>query len=426
MDVSFATAAGAVAGDWSVLTTIPDYWSHLQASQTNFSIPIVVPDLDCDACVFRVRYSPNKPTEVSFWQCADVTIAKTGTPSTTGSVFGFLASQNPVSRRSIGIYAAGIADSGLPLLLSSAPSDLQLVDGVPAALGGKYYALGRNASTASAGAPALLLVTVDPEANTLTYAPITLPAGDASPPGQWTTLSAVAARGQLAVVGIAPAAGSIGKFVYQARTVDPASGAASAVIALSVEQDTFVNVLTATDAAVDPSSGAAVFYMLNGDENSLYALNAQVFTITLPKDGAGSKPTVMVNVTQDNSEWTLTNLHLEESTGRLLAVSPGLYSNTTWHLVEVSPSTGKVTPVGPVTGADEGIFASWYGGAMTGTHPDGTVKHLFQHALDGSFALATLDSSSGALLQAPTLLSGVNGEVGVTSLVYVGGAKASG
>lgn len=37
--------------------------------QTNLSVPIVMPNIDCAHCVLRVRYAPNKPTESVFHQC---------------------------------------------------------------------------------------------------------------------------------------------------------------------------------------------------------------------------------------------------------------------------------------------------------------------------------------------------------------------
>lgn len=64
--------------------------------QTNLSVPIVMPNIDCAHCVLRVRYMPNKPTESIFHQCADVAFTATAAPpSTSGRVFAFARHDGP-------------------------------------------------------------------------------------------------------------------------------------------------------------------------------------------------------------------------------------------------------------------------------------------------------------------------------------------
>jgi hypothetical protein len=68
--------------DFEVLETFPDYNAYHQWTQTNFSVDVVLPDIDCPACVLRIRYHPNKPTEpLNFLQCADVIINRVSTDS---------------------------------------------------------------------------------------------------------------------------------------------------------------------------------------------------------------------------------------------------------------------------------------------------------------------------------------------------------
>lgn len=62
-------------GPWTTLASLPDFYAHLQAKQTNFSMPVFIPVSSCKACVLRVRYMPNKPTEVPFWVCCVVLLA---------------------------------------------------------------------------------------------------------------------------------------------------------------------------------------------------------------------------------------------------------------------------------------------------------------------------------------------------------------
>jgi len=259
-----------------------------------------------------------------------------------------------------------------------------------------------------------------------TVAPITLPAGDAEPPQAWVALSAVAAgwaAPALVLVGIAPSQ-EAGFFTYQARLLDAATGAASAVLARSAPENTFVNVFQVT-AARASSATSADLYLLAGDENSLYALNAAVFSLRL--DTGGGAPAAMARAVLDNSAWTLGNLHLGRG-GALLGVSPGLYavgnaSAADWALVRVDAASGAVARVGPIAAANF-LFAPWYGGAVYGDEPAGgaTLLHIFQHALDGSFVLATIDAATGALSAAPTLLNGVDNELLFDTPVFVAGA----
>jgi hypothetical protein len=58
-----------------------------EITQTNFSMKVQVPNVDCDHCVVRLRYLSNNPTEndrgTIFYQCADVKVVKqtTAAPS---------------------------------------------------------------------------------------------------------------------------------------------------------------------------------------------------------------------------------------------------------------------------------------------------------------------------------------------------------
>ncbi len=51
-----------------------------EITQTNFSMKVQVPNVDCEHCVVRLRYLSNNPTEndrgMVFYQCADVKVVK--------------------------------------------------------------------------------------------------------------------------------------------------------------------------------------------------------------------------------------------------------------------------------------------------------------------------------------------------------------
>ena len=425
LDVSIATLAGSQVGNWTVLARVPDYWAHLQAKQTNFTVPVQLPATPCDACVLRVRYAPHKPTEVVFHACADIrTVAGGAVPPPAGNLLALASPGEPVSSSSLSVAVAQLEPSGDVRIITMPPPGVQLLAGASAALHGELFTLARNESAEAADggpSPANLLVCVHVNDGTLAVLPVTLPPNDPAPPLQWVALAASPAAGVLVLLGLVTGS-QAGSFAYQARTLDSATGAASPVLSASADQNTFVNVFQATNARPSGASGSELF-LLAGDENSLYALNAAVFTVPLPAAGGG----VMTSAVLDNSAWTLGSLHLSTG-GRLLAVSPGLYavgnaSAAHWALVEVTPTTGAVTHVGDIAGGAAGIYAPSYAGAVYGDEPAGgaSLMHVFQHAVDGSFAIATIDADTGALARAPTLMNGVNNELLFDTPVFVAG-----
>ena len=429
IDISWGPSAAA-GGPWQVLSRVPDFWAHLQAAQTNFTVPVVIPAAPCAACVLRVRYIPHKPTEVEFWSCADVvSVTPAAPPAPAGALLALASPGAPASAQSQAVAVARIEATGEVRIIAPPPADAQLLSGVSAALGGALFTLARNASAEAADggpAPAALLVRVPAGGGTASALAVTLPAGDSEPPLQWVALSAVPGwpTPALVLVGLA-AGGAAGTFTYQARLLDAATGAASAVLSRSADEPTFVNVFQATVARATSSSEAEL-YLLAGDENSLFALNAAVFALRL--SAGGGAPLAMTKAVLDNSRWTLGNLHLGRD-GRLLSVSPGLYaignnSAADWSLVAVAPDTGAVSLVGAIQGGAAGLFAPTYGGAVYGDEPAGgqTLLHIFQHAIDGSFALATIDATSGSLITAPTLINGVNNELLFDTPVFVAAA----
>jgi len=96
LDVAYAKGPTHNTDDeFEVLAQIPDYWSHSQSSQTNFSVPILIPDLPCDWCTLRIRYHPNKPTEPIFHNCGDVRFVNNSN-TFSQRLFGFVASSRHV------------------------------------------------------------------------------------------------------------------------------------------------------------------------------------------------------------------------------------------------------------------------------------------------------------------------------------------
>jgi hypothetical protein len=77
----FAVGPDPEEGDFSPLgQPIPDYNAMNMITQTNFTVSVTVPNVDCPHCVLRMRYLSNNPKEddrgTTFYQCADVSVAK--------------------------------------------------------------------------------------------------------------------------------------------------------------------------------------------------------------------------------------------------------------------------------------------------------------------------------------------------------------
>ena len=334
---------------------------------------------------------------------------------------GFAAAPHPISKSSTAVIAVtaglhGLVQEAAPGL----PEDVQVVDAVPAVVGGLLYALGRNASTAADGAPATMLVSVDAAAGAIRAVPLTITAGDPAPPNQWTALVAMPAKwpaGSLAGVAIA---GSGSAFLYQIRMIDPATGAAGPAIMVSTPQNTFVNFQFATTARLSGEGVTqATFHFLAGDENSLTALNAVVFTATLQASGSGS---TLNSVPLDGKVYTLGSLALDEMSGILYALSPGLYGATNWTLVTLDPASGAVAAVGTLGPSSEASPWRWgYSGGVAGGIPFGTdfLLHILQHELDGSYAILKVGLADGAIVTASSLLLGVNNELALMTSAYM-------
>lgn len=80
----FAVGPDPSEDDFSPLgDPIPDYNAMNEITQTNFTVTVNVPNMDCEHCVVRMRYLSNNPTEndrgMIFYQCSDVAVTKQDT-----------------------------------------------------------------------------------------------------------------------------------------------------------------------------------------------------------------------------------------------------------------------------------------------------------------------------------------------------------
>ena len=90
LDISFAVGLDPREENFRSLISFDDYNPMNHNTQTNFSIPIQLPNEPCDYCVLRVRYLTNNPDEedrgTTFHQCSDIQLKK-GSQHVTQSNF---------------------------------------------------------------------------------------------------------------------------------------------------------------------------------------------------------------------------------------------------------------------------------------------------------------------------------------------------
>ena len=76
LDISFALGLDPNEEDFHELNSFNDYNPMNHNTQTNFSIEVQLPNIECEQCVLRVRYLTNNPTEedegTTFHQCSDI------------------------------------------------------------------------------------------------------------------------------------------------------------------------------------------------------------------------------------------------------------------------------------------------------------------------------------------------------------------
>jgi hypothetical protein len=348
LDVAYSTIPNPTSDDnFTMLAVVPDFWAHLQAAQTNFSVPVLVPTLDCAHCVLRVRYLPHKETESIFHNCADIAITTSGQPKPlNGSMlaFGVSGDRSPASKSQDGILVQLGYNGAVSEVTTTAYANLEAIEGMTAVVGTSLYSIVRTDKDILGSLPANTLVSVDLSNGNTGVSSIQLPSNDPMPPQQWTaivsapawattvaTAEAAVAPQPLVVLGVAPGSEPY-TFYYQARLLDPVLGLASSPLATSIPTNTFVNFFWASNVfATGASKGT--FYFLGGDENNLVQLDALLFTVVL--DLNSGDITNMSSVQQDISQYTLSSLIVHPTTGALYSVSPGMLPSPLYSMLHL-------------------------------------------------------------------------------------------
>jgi len=176
------------------------------------------------------------------------------------------------------------------------------------------------------------------------------------------------------------------------------------VLGQTVPENTFVNFFWAD---FDRVSGTV--YILAGDEDSLYTLDAVLHSIT----SSG----VATQVPLNNTKFTLSNLHVDQTTGIIYSISLGLYGKNDWSVVVVDPKTGDITLKVKIDISSDWISAP--GGGVYNGLSFGKIIHTFQSIHTGSTVLASIDIASGAVIYHTDINLGVDNERKVFNLFAI-------
>jgi hypothetical protein len=311
IDVSYAaTSTPATDAEFTVLARIPDIYKHMQAAQTNYTVPIAVPDVDLKHGVLMVRHHPNKPTEpVAFRNCADIAIVSAVTrrarrAAAAAAVAGPAPLLALVEATQPALDTGGstqaqqqqlvqVQASGALGVLSTVPSPWRIQGAVVASLPASASHAAQLLFLAAARAPL--------DAKPSLRAPSTLLRFSEGQSGGWagqasidfgnlimanevatvqalvtTTSSATPPelnplRAVAQIARIDPATGAM-SYCYMLVDLDASTGKASSPTGAetaprTTPENTFVNFLWATANTQD---GVTSVVMLAGDENSLF------------------------------------------------------------------------------------------------------------------------------------------------------------
>lgn len=85
---------------------------------------------------------------------------------------------------------------------------------------------------------------------------------------------------------------------------------------------------------------------------------------------------------------------------RLFAVSPGLFTNTSYTLVTVDPTSGSVTPKFSIA---NGKYVMFYGGDVFGWNYKSRILQYALHDQNGNGAIASINVDNGQLSFLPVV-----------------------
>jgi len=197
-----------------------------------------------------------------------------------------------------------------------------------------------------------------------------------------------------------------GHFVYRVSSITPDG----VVIDIGTTQvdvtDTYVNFFWAAYDAVSSN-----VYILSGDENSLDTLDAVLYTVNV---NVGSTQTMKL----DSTAFTLSNLYVHPQTGNIYSVSPGLFNQPNWAIVQIDPLTGGVTMRSKIQNST--MWERYYGGGVyNGISMNGQLIHTFKWTSTHATSLAVIDINTGNIVYLTDIDLGPNNVLKLNGVVAV-------
>jgi len=376
IEISFATGNNPKETDFVVLKTIVDYWPHMQAQQTNITIPVTMPNFSCDPCVIRARYHPNKPTEPIFHQCSDVKLVDPpklrfrlyGWVSRAWEDFSFLAEIKPTGH----VHPTSV--TGRLRMTNKLGQDEghYIANGMSATIGKSIYYIGDTTASFQNNLPPSMLFSYSITNDRMI--PVTTLQRNG---GSWCSLIAGDSNNALFIVQQIQASKTDQTFYYQVQSLDT-TGKLSGALGVTEPNDTYVNFLWGD---YDPTN--QFIYLLAGDENSVTDLNVVLYTIDIKRNVTRS-----VNV--NHSTFTVTSMFVDRRSGAIYSLSPGLFSQDDgYFIVQIDPTSGFIKGLSDPFGQNK--FSHNWAGSIYGGLANGNIFHHFWSPLDGSSSIVPVD-----------------------------------
>ena len=393
MDIAIAQENSS---DYSFLTGFGDINWHQQSHQQNYTVPVVVPDMECHRCTIRARYAAHKPGETIFYQCSDVTIKRAihtaesdrqtvrNVPQIGNwpKVASFIATRHADQHG--GVHHQGGSETsalyGLtcnPLQSANACGFVRIdpLTGIVGKIGGEHYgvdAAGPLPYNLNPG-PYILDEIVGYAGSNLVYylvhtgtvddnsqSVIAVKTNDGSilqvyPIKDGEPVNAMIMTGEENVVfQIYPDESKQGSYWFRWSRVNLETGDIVKFFQPAKSEDLYVNYQWSTY-----DTKARVIYYLMGNENAPYDLTARLYKVDL-KAGATEAAPVEIDV----ARYTMGTIQYDAVHDRIVALSPGIYTTgaPAWYMVEINPMTGNVSKICDV--APAGLFKGDYTGGI--------------------------------------------------------------
>ncbi|XP_078665385.1 uncharacterized protein LOC144907852 [Branchiostoma floridae x Branchiostoma belcheri] len=398
--------------NFHLLAVIGDLNEHAQDHQRNYSIPVVMPNVHCTHCVLRFRYNSHKPGETTFYQCADIAIKNmthqtptkpnpnpihpptvpNPTPNPThmpGSarLYGFSYSElDPLQCEFVSVdtvtgvvypvktFDFGVGSGYRPEIMGARGNRHTGGGKTLQPFGGRRSFVGQRQASGNQFIMDQMLgyseeskmmftmkhgnsSSLDAVADTLLV--IEAPSGNAMEKGvdaKAVTSPIVAmttnGQGSMLTFNMDMVRDKPGTFTFRVGLLNQDGSYQEMYSDPSKTEDLYINYLWAT-----ADTQKNILYVLMGNENAPDTLDARVYTFDL-----NAKPAKMWYAQLDVDNYTISSIHFYQKTGKLVAMSPGLFLDrqVTYTLVNVDPKLGLIKPLWVVAVPDR--YQSYYGG----------------------------------------------------------------